>query len=49
VPDTVTVRIVNYNYKPLLNLGNFANGLKWTSVPLKPSTTMRYLLTQPSV
>jgi Flp pilus assembly protein TadG len=48
VPDTVTVRIVNYNYKPLLNLGNFANALKWTAVPLKPSTTMRYLLTQPS-
>ena len=48
VPDTVSVKIVNYNYKPLLNLGNFANGLKWASVPLKPSTTMRYLLTQPS-
>ena len=48
VPDTVTVRIVNYKYTPLLNLGNFANGLKWASVPLKPSTTMRYLLTQPS-
>jgi hypothetical protein len=45
----VTVRIVNYKYTPLLNLGNFANGLKWTAVPLKPSTTMRYMLTQPSV
>ena len=48
VPDTVTVRIVNYSYKPLLNLGGFADGLKWTSVPVRPSTTMRYLLTQPS-
>jgi Flp pilus assembly protein TadG len=48
VPDTVTVKIVNYNYTPLINLGNFANTLKWTAVPLKPSTTMRYLLTQPS-
>jgi Flp pilus assembly protein TadG len=48
VPDTVTVSIVNYSYKPLLNLGNFARGVGWTSVPLKPSTTMRYLLTQPS-
>ena len=48
VPDTVTVRIVNYKYTPLLNLGNFANGLKWASVPVKPSTTMRFLLTQPS-
>jgi hypothetical protein len=48
VPDTVTVRIVNYNYTPLINLGNFANKLNWASVPVKPSTTMRYLLTQPS-
>jgi hypothetical protein len=48
VPETVTVRIINYKYTPLLNLGNFANGLKWTALPLKTSTTMRYLLTQPS-
>jgi hypothetical protein len=47
VPDTVTVRIVNYSYKPLFDLGKFSSA-KWTSVPLKPSTTMRYLLTQPS-
>ncbi len=48
VPDTVTVRIVDYKYTPLLNLGNFSNNLKWASVPVKPSTTMRFLLTQPS-
>jgi len=48
VPDTVTVRIVGYNYTPLINLGNFANALSWTSPPLKSSTTMRFLLTQPS-
>ena len=48
VPDTVTVRIVNYNYTPLINLGSFADKLKWTAVPVKPATTMRYLLTQPS-
>jgi Flp pilus assembly protein TadG len=48
VPDTVTVRIVNYNYTPLINLGNFADKLRWTAVPLKPATTMRFLLTQPS-
>jgi Flp pilus assembly protein TadG len=48
VPDTVTVRIVGYNYTPLINLGNFANKLKWAAVPVKPATTMRYLLTQPS-
>ncbi len=48
VPTTVTVRIVNYNYTPLINLGNFSKLLNWTAVPLKPSTTMRFLLTQPS-
>ena len=48
VPDTVTVRIVNYNYTPLINLGSFSDKLKWTSVPLKPSTTMRFMLTQPT-
>ena len=48
VPETVTVKIVNYKYTPLLNLGGFSNNLKWASVPVKPSTTMRFLLTQPS-
>ncbi len=48
VPETVTVRIVNYRYKPLLNLGNFAKGLSWASVPLKAATTMRFLLNQPT-
>jgi Flp pilus assembly protein TadG len=48
VPDTVTVRIVNYKYTPLLNLGNFANGLKWTAVPIKAATTMRFMLSQPT-
>ncbi|HEX8502841.1 MAG TPA: TadE family protein [Pyrinomonadaceae bacterium] len=48
VPDTVTVRIVNYNYRPLIHLGGFSKSLKWTSVPLKPATTMRFMLTQPT-
>jgi len=48
VPDTVTVRIVGYSYTPLINLGKFASKLNWTAVPIKSSTTMRYLLTQPS-
>ncbi len=48
VPDTVTVRIVGYSYTPLVNLGSFARGLGWASVPLKPATTMRYMLSQPS-
>jgi len=48
VPNTVTVRIVNYNYTPVINLGSFSGKLNWTSVPLKPSTTMRFMLTQPT-
>jgi Flp pilus assembly protein TadG len=48
VPNTVTVRIVNYNYTPVINLGSFSDKLNWTSVPLKPSTTMRFMLTQPT-
>lgn len=55
VPDTVTVKIVNYTYTPLINLAAFGSSgstgdksKTWAAVPLKPSTTMRYLLTQPS-
>lgn len=48
VPDTVTVRIINYNYTPMIDLGDFTKGKAWAAVPLKPSTTMRYLLTQPT-
>ena len=47
VPNTVTVRIVNYNYTPVINLGSFG-ARNWASVPLKPSTTMRFMLTQPT-
>ena len=48
VPDTVTVRIINYNYTPMIDLGDFTKGKSWAAVPLKPSTTMRYLLTHPT-
>lgn len=42
-PSTVTVSITSYNYQPIFNLGNWT-GVSWTSVAVKPSTTMRYLL-----
>lgn len=48
VPLTVTVKIVDYNYKPVVNLGGFGDKLKWANVPVRPSTTMRFLLTQPT-
>lgn len=44
-PTTVTVEVVNYNYQSLFNLGNFASGGSWTSVPVRAKTTMRYMLT----
>ncbi|HEY0079321.1 MAG TPA: TadE family protein [Pyrinomonadaceae bacterium] len=49
VPATVKVEIVNYKYTPLFKLGDAAGDKSWMSVPVKPSTTMRYLLTQPSI
>lgn len=44
-PETVTVQVVNYNYQPIFDLGNFVSGVSWTSVPVSASTTMRYTLT----
>ncbi len=49
VPERVKVEITGYNYVPLFDLGKFTGGKSWLSMPLKPSTTMRYLLTQPSI
>ncbi|HEV2765087.1 MAG TPA: hypothetical protein VGV38_19045, partial [Pyrinomonadaceae bacterium] len=49
VPATVSVEIVNYNYTPLINLGKVAKGPSWMSVPVKPRTTMRYLINTPSI
>ena len=48
LPHTVTVNIVNFKHQPILDLGKLTNtvGLS-TNVDVKPSVTMRYLLTQP--
>lgn len=43
-PETVTVQVVNYSYAPLFNLGNFAEGVTWESIPINARTTMRYTL-----
>ncbi|HEX4945678.1 MAG TPA: TadE/TadG family type IV pilus assembly protein [Blastocatellia bacterium] len=42
-PTTVTVQVAGYNYTPIFNLGNFADGVSWTSVPVNAKTTMRYM------
>lgn len=48
VPDTVTVQIVGYQHQPIFNLGALTKNTSLSlNVDVKPSVTMRYLLTQP--
>ena len=50
VPDTVTVTIINYQHDSIINLGALLKSETLSlDVDVKPSVTMRYLLTQPSV
>ena len=50
VPETVTVTIVNYPHVPLFNLGALLRNTSLSlAVDVKPSVTMRYLLSSPSV
>ena len=48
LPEKVTVQIVGYQHQPIFNLGALTgiSGLS-TNVPVQPSVTMRFLLTQP--
>jgi Flp pilus assembly protein TadG len=45
-PTTVTVRIVNFNHSPLFNVGQLMGNSLSMNIAVKPSVTMRYLLTQ---
>jgi Flp pilus assembly protein TadG len=50
VPDRVKVSIVNYKHAPVFDLGKMLNNSSLSlNVDVKPSVTMHYLLTQPSV
>lgn len=50
VPDTVTVTIVGYEHDSIIDLGKLLKNPSLSlNVEVKPSVTMRYLLTQPSV
>lgn len=50
VPDTVKISIVNYQHQSLFDLGGLLKTPSLSlNVDVKPSVTMRYLLTQPSV
>jgi Flp pilus assembly protein TadG len=48
VPQTVTVQILGYKYQPVFDLGKMINAPSLSlNIDVKPSVTMRYLLTQP--
>lgn len=50
VPDVVKVSIVNYQHQSIIDIGKMLNNTALsTNVDVKPSVTMRYLLTTPSV
>jgi len=50
VPETVTVTIVNYQHQPLFDLGGLLRNPSLSlAVEVKPSVTMRYLLSSPSI
>ena len=50
IPDLVKISIVNYKHQSVINLGSLLNNTSLsTDVDVKPSVTMRYLLTQPAV
>ena len=50
LPQTVTVQVVNFKYEPMLNLGTLTNNSTFSmNIDIKPSVTMRYLLTQPAI
>ena len=50
VPETIKVSIVNYKHQPLFDLGKMLKSQTLSmNVDVKPSVTMRYLLSQPSV
>jgi Flp pilus assembly protein TadG len=48
LPETVTVQIVNYKHQPIFDLGKLTKVTALSmNIDVKPSVTMRYLLTQP--
>ncbi|HVQ37235.1 MAG TPA: TadE/TadG family type IV pilus assembly protein [Pyrinomonadaceae bacterium] len=46
IPNTVTIRIKDFNHSPVFNLGKLVTASASLNIEVKPSVTMRYLLTQ---
>ena len=49
VPNTVTIQIINFQHTPIFDLGGLTKSSTTLAVDVKPSVTMRYLLTQPPI
>ena len=49
MPNTVTIKIINYQHTPIFDLGGLTKSSTTLAVDVKPSVTMRYLLTQPLI
>jgi len=49
IPNTVTIKIINYQHTPIFDLGGLTKSSTTLAVDVKPSVTMRYLLTQPLI
>ena len=49
MPITVTINIINYQHTPIFDLGGLTKSSTTLAVDVKPSVTMRYLLTQPLI
>ena len=50
LPETVTVHIIDFKHEPILDLGKLTNSPSLNlNIDVKPSVTMRYLLTQPAL
>lgn len=45
-PATVTIEITNFKHTPVFDLGKMMNSSLSLNIDMKPSVTMRYLLTQ---
>ncbi len=50
LPQTVKVQITGFKHQPLFDLGSITNNSSLSlNIDIKPSVTMRYLLTQPAI
>jgi len=47
LPDKVTVAISGYRYQTIFGIGGLTGGVVDLNIPVAPSTTMKYLLTDP--